>query len=110
MKKKNRVKRSEEFQKIIHKGRKLINGQFVLYLMPKADEEARIGISLSKKIGNAVERNKIKRQVRMMCQDLVDFNYATQDAVIIIRFSYKDNDYEANKKSLEKIFRKATII
>ena len=110
MKKKNRVRKAEEFQKIIHKGRKYVCSQYVLYMMPKAEEEARIGISLSKKIGNAVERNKIKRQVRMMCQDLIPFESCRYDFVLIIRFGYRNCDYATNKNSLEKLCIKATIL
>lgn len=110
MKKKNRVRKSEEFQTLIHKGKKYANGQFVLYTTPKKEEEARIGITLSKKIGNAVIRNKIKRQVRMMCQDLISFDTCMKDAVIIVRFGYKSCSYEQAQKNLEKLFVKATML
>lgn len=109
MKKKNRVKKAEEFQEMIHRGKKQVNQSFVVYSSSKKEEEARIGISLSKKIGNAVHRNKIKRQVRMMLQDTIDFKKCPVDAVIIIRFNYNGLDFEANKKNLEKIMDKATI-
>lgn len=110
MKKINRVRKSQEFQSIIHTGKKYVNQQYALYVLPKKENGARIGISLSKKIGNAVIRNKIKRQVRMMCQELVQFDTCKFDAIIIVRFSYKDLDYASNKKSLEKLLNKATIM
>ncbi len=109
MKKKNRVRKAEEFQDIIHHGKKFVNQSFVLYTADRKEDEARIGISLSKKIGNAVQRNKIKRQVRMMCQDIVDFNLSPKDAVMIVRFGYKDLSYADNKNNLEKLLVKATI-
>ena len=109
MKKKNRVKKHEEFQKVIHGGKKSTNHSFVLYVTEKKEKEARIGITLSKKMGNAVKRNLIKRQVRMMCQDLISFEDCPFDAVLIVRFGYLSNDFEHNKKSLEKLFSKATM-
>ena len=109
MKKKNRVKKAEEFQYMIHHSKKQVNQSFVVYSSPKKEAEARIGISLSKKIGNAVHRNKIKRQVRMMFHDTIDFKVYPSDAVIIIRFNYNGLDFDTNKKNLEKIMVKATI-
>ena len=109
MKKLNRVRKSREFQKLIHTGTKKAGESFVFYYAPKAAEEARIGITLPGKIGNAVERNKIKRQTRMMCEELVDFKTFPFDAILIVRFRYKELSYEANKKNLEKLLTKATM-
>ncbi len=109
MKKKNRVKKSREFQKLIHTGKKLANGSFVFYYAPKAEQQARIGITLSGKIGNAVLRNLIKRQTRMMCEELIDFKNFPLDGILIVRFNYKQLSYAANKNNLEKLFTKATM-
>lgn len=109
MKKKNRVKKQQEFQKMIHTYTKSVSGSFVFYYGPKAEEEARIGITLSGKIGNAVVRNKIKRQVRMMCEQLLDFKTCPFDGILIIRFHYKDLSFADNKNNLEKLFTKATM-
>jgi ribonuclease P protein component len=109
MKKKNRVRKAQEFQSLIHTGEKKANQSFVLYSKPKKEGEARIGITLPRKIGNAVERNLIKRQVRMMCQDLIDFTEASYDVILIVRFGYKENSFAKNKNNLEKLLLKAKI-
>lgn len=109
MKKKNRVRKAQEFQTIIHGGKKVTNPFFVFYYAPKKEEQARIGISLSKKIGNAVHRNLYKRQVRMMCQDLIDFETFPTDGILIVRFNYLNQDYASNKKSLEKLLNKSIM-
>lgn len=108
MKKKNRIRKAEEFQSVIHNGKKYVNRSFVFYAMPRKEEEARIGISLSKKIGHAVDRNLYKRQVRMMCQETIDFNSYQIDGVFILRFGYKSLSYEENKKNLKKLLEQAS--
>ena len=109
MKKEYRIKNPLEFQKLIQQGEKSMNASFVIYTMPRALDHARIGISVSKKAGDAVYRNYYKRQVRMMCQELIDFSTYPNDVIIIIRFNYIDKTYDINKKNLEKLLVKATI-
>ena len=79
MKKENRIKKAQEFQKIIHTGSKQVNKSFVFYYVPKAADHGRIGISVSKKLGHAVDRNLYKRQVRMMCQEILSFENLNYD-------------------------------
>ena len=110
MKKKNRVKKSEEFKEMIHHSKKKANESFVFYYTKKKEEEARIGITLSKKIGHAVDRNLYKRQIRMMCQELVDFKQYPYDIILIVRFGYRDNNYQTNKNNLEKLLIKPDFI
>lgn len=101
MKKINRVRKSQEFQQIISNGKKTVNRSFVYYYQPKKNDQARIGISLSKKMGHAVDRNLYKRQVRMMCQEIIDFNNYPFDGILILRLNYRELTYADNKKHLE---------
>jgi ribonuclease P protein component len=110
MKKKNRVCSSEEFSAFIKNYSSVKSPSFADYYHPRKEDEARIGITLPKKIGNAVVRNKIKRQVRMMCQDIVNFSEYPCDIIIIVRFGFKDHTYSDNKKFLEKLLNKDKII
>ena len=73
MKKEYRVKKNEDFSLIIKEKQSLANRSFIIYYRKNDYPNARVGISVSKKIGKAVVRNKIKRQVRMMVQQTIDF-------------------------------------
>ena len=95
MKKQFRILKNQEFQSILKK-RKFISGLgTVLYYQPRALERARVGITVSKKIGNAVVRNKIKRQIRMMCQTALNFD-EPYDVIIMVRSKYLEFSYQEN--------------
>src|SRR5699024_12358731 len=65
MKKSYRVKDHKEFQDIIYSGKSFANRVLVIYYIEKATQRHfRNGISVGKKIRNAVQRNKIKRHLR----------------------------------------------
>ncbi len=76
-----------------------------MYYSPKQLAKGRVGISVSKKRGNAVVRNRIKRQVRMMAAELIDFD-GKYDFIIIIRSRYAVDDYQTSKKALNDILEK----
>ncbi len=108
MKKENRIKKSEEFQRIMNKKQYASCPSMVLYLDRKQLEVSRFGISVSKKLGNAVERNKIKRQLRMMIQEL-DLINSDFDGILIARSNYVHQSYAENKKDLEMCSKKVRI-
>ena len=89
MKKEFRIKKNEDFQSIIKNRQSVVNQKFVVYYR-KNEEHLRVGISVSKKLGNAVVRNKIKRQVRMMVQEVFD-KEKKMDYIIIVRNKYLSN-------------------
>ena len=109
MRKELRVRKNEEFSKIIAEKHSFSNGSFVIYARKRKLEHARVGISVSKKLGNAVIRNKIKRQVRMMLLDVFDFDNEKNDLICIVRPKYIEKSYIDNKSELEKLIKKAII-
>lgn len=109
MKRIYRVTKNEEFSQIVGIKRSKANDSFVMYARDKEKVQARVGISVSKKMGNAVVRNKIKRQVRMMIVNIVNFDEYPLDIIVIVRQKYLDNSFEDNQKNLEKLIKKAII-
>lgn len=106
MKKINRIRKNEEFQTIISKKQSIANASFVLYFAPREEDHARVGLSVSKKLGDAVTRNRIKRQIRMMFIEGFDYDTYPFDVIAIAKSKYLEFDYATNKKSLEKLLNK----
>ena len=108
MKKKYRIKKAGEFQTIIEHRKFVSCPSFVLYVKARKEEHSRIGISVGKKLGNAVVRNKTKRQVRMMFQEIYDFD-ENFDEILIVRKKFLEQSYADNKKDLESLIKKVKI-
>ena len=99
MKKTYRVKSDKDFQAIFSKGTSVANRKFVLYHLEKNQSHYRVGLSVSKKLGNAVTRNSIKRKIRHVIMELSP-NLLNQDFVIIARKGVEELDYHEVKKNL----------
>ena len=109
MKKEYRIKKNEEFASIIGNKHSKNSAAFVVYYVDKKLDKTRVGISVSKKLGNAVERNRIKRQVREMIRSIIDFENCSKDLIVIVRKTYLERDFMANKNDLEILIKKAII-
>ena len=107
--KKYRVRKNEDFSLIISKKHSVANDSFIIYFNRAREGYSRVGISVSKKLGNAVVRNKIKRQIRMMFANIYDFDNVEVDLIVIARKNYLNYTFEQNQKSLEKLIKKAIM-
>ncbi|MBD3109325.1 ribonuclease P protein component [Bacillus sp. AGMB 02131] len=108
MKKKFRIKKNEEFQLVFHKGESFANRQFVIYILDKQEQDFfRIGLSVSKKIGNAVIRNQVKRYIRQAFLELNESIPVGKDYVIIARKPAADMTFSEVKSSLMHVLRRA---
>ena len=100
----NRIKANDDFATTIKKGRTQRDQSYVIHYNTNQLNYTRVGISVSSKLGNAVVRNHIKRQIRSMCDSLINYEKHSIDVVIIAKPNFLTNSYDDNKKSLEKLF------
>lgn len=107
MKKINRLKHNQDFNKIIEEGRKSMNSHFIIYYAPSLSFDIstyRIGVSVGKKFGNAVQRNHQKRIVRSIITNLT-INVVKYDYVIISRPACKNTVYLKQADKLSSLIK-----
>jgi len=105
MKRINRIRKNQDFKLIISKHKVIKNNEFVIYYDKNELNYTRVGISVSSKLGNAVIRNRIKRQIKSILNQIIDYK-KNVDLVIIAREEFKNNTYEENLDSLKKLLEK----
>lgn len=105
----NRIKRNEEFVNAVRKGRTLKETPYIVHYLPNELSVCRVGLSVSKRIGNAVTRNRIKRQTRAMCDSLIDYSSHTVDVVIVVKEEFLHSSFENNKIILNNLLSKIGI-
>ncbi|MFK2826557.1 ribonuclease P protein component [Bacillus sp. B190/17] len=108
MKKTFRIKKDRDFQSVFKGGQSFANRQFVIY-MYKSNLQVpfRIGLSVSKKIGNAVTRNRIKRHIRHSFTELKEEILPGYEFIIIARKPAADMNGNEVKKSLIHVLKRA---
>ncbi len=107
MKKINIIKEARDYTRIIKNNRPFKYGCFVVYKENKENDIYKFGFSVGKKIGNAVVRNKIKRQLK----NIVDKkNYCNNfNCVIIVRKEIISKSFDEIRNDLFFIFDKLKL-
>jgi ribonuclease P protein component len=59
-----RLRRRSEFKRVQTEGRRVHTPHFLIILLPRPDEGQKLGITVTKKVGTAVQRNRVKRLLR----------------------------------------------
>jgi ribonuclease P protein component len=114
VKRRHRLSRSRDFDAVYRHGRSVATRYLVLYAFPRDDdagEGPRLGLAVSRQLGSAVERNRIKRRLRAAFEEVAADLPAENDYVLIARPGLGDlleaRGFGWLKERVDEVFRRA---
>ena len=107
MKKQNIIRSNRDFDRIIKNNKSYRYKDYILYLEKTDEHDYRFGLSVGKKIGNAVTRNKIKRQLK----SIIDKNNYEKgiNCIIIVRKGILEKTFKIMEEELNECFQKLKL-
>ena len=105
--KRRRLSRSGEFERVYREGRSHASRHLVVYAFPRADDdsEPRLGVSVGRKLGGAVERNRMKRLLREAFWSSAEELQPGHDFVIVARPAAGELAQEGGERAIEEDLR-----
>ena len=105
-----KLKKSWEFQRAYQKGSKYWNRYFVIYVLQNHFNHLRLGITVSKKVGKSVQRNRVKRLIRESFRQLRTQINVDYDIVVVGRTPACRLTCQETQTALAHLFQKAAIL
>jgi ribonuclease P protein component, eubacterial len=94
------LKSNEDFKEIYSTGKSFANKYLIMYCKRKEFSYNRLGISVSKKVGNSVVRHRITRLIRESYRLSEDSILSGLDIIVVARVSAKGKDYSEIESAL----------
>ncbi|MBI9045444.1 MAG: ribonuclease P protein component [Anaerolineaceae bacterium] len=110
MKRQNRLTRTVDYKRVRESGKSFSHPFAVLVYTQNDQEITRFGVSASKRVGNAVERNRAKRRIRAVCDTQLQNIVMGWDVVIFARHKINQADHQELSDAIEGLFKKAGLM
>jgi len=105
----HRLTRGVDFQKVRQHGRSWAHPLLILRVGP-GSTSTRFGLIVSKKIGKAHDRNRVKRRLREICRRYVPAMASACDIVLIARPEIASATFEQVGSAVEQLFQRARLL
>ena len=89
------LKKNIDFQKVYKEGKSKANKYLVMYVLPNDLGINRLGISVSKKVGNSVVRHHLTRLIRESYRLNSNMFNSSLDIVVVVRTTARDENYHS---------------
>ena len=107
MEKRIRLRSNQDYKKVYARGKSYLNRNFTLIVKSNVLDHARVGFSITKKMGNAVTRNRLKRRLREMIRLNQKRLVKPMDIIVIPRQNTLDMDYKKLESQLRHVLQLA---
>lgn len=104
------LKKNKDFQIVYKKGTSYANRYLVMYVLDNGTNQNRLGISVSKKVGNSIVRHRLTRLIRESYRLNESLFLRGKDIVVIARVSAKDKTYWDIESALNHLGKLQNII
>lgn len=104
------LKNNYEFRRLYAKGKSAVTPLMAVYYRRNGTPGNRLGITVGKKVGNAVTRNRVRRRLKesyRLSEELLRTGY---DIVIVARVKSKDAAYQALEADMLRLFKKLNLM
>jgi len=98
-----RLHKSIEFKRLFDLGDKYHSKHLIVFTMQKKDGPTRLGLTVSRKVGGAVVRNRLKRQLREIFRLSLSKNIKNTDIMIVVKRNASLLDYSLLNQELSAI-------
>ena len=106
----NRIKKRKQFAYIYKNGKKINSKNLSVVMIKSKLKEPKIGLSVSNKVGKAVVRNKIKRQLRAIARKQLNNLRIHQNFVLIAHPSILECDFSKMEAEVLSLLKKGNLL
>jgi ribonuclease P protein component len=106
----HRLRKNRDFRKTYSRGRSYVNAVLALHVAINRDGGLRFGFTVGKKLGKAVERNRIKRRLRESCRALMPQIISGHDLVFVARTALTGADYQTIAEGVRSLLLRADLL